>query len=287
MGIFITTIMDIQINHIATQWRFIERMNEMGLNIVEISRQIWEAEKEKKPIAPLTETYPEVTVEDAYAIQKQVQVLKLESGSRIIGHKIGLTSKAMQQSLGVPEPDFGSMYDDTLLQEGSLIDSQQFLQPKVEAELAFIMKHDLKGPGVHFHDVIRATEYIVPAFEIIDSRVRNWEIKIQDTVADNASYGALVLGSRGIIAGDLDLRTIGLVLEQNGEVIDTAAGAAVLGHPAAAVAWLCNKLAQFDEGLKAGDVVLSGSFTKAYVAKPGDVYIAQFGGIGTVQVGFK
>lgn len=259
----------------------------MSLNIEQAVKQLWEAGKSKEPIAPLTETNPGLSVEDAYAIQKQVQALKLETGSRLIGHKIGLTSKAMQNALGVPEPDFGSLYDDTLLPEGSFVDYQQFLQPKVEAELAFVMKHDLKGPGVHFHDVMRATDYIVPAFEIIDSRVRNWEIKIQDTIADNASYGALVLGSRGIAVNEADLRTIGLVLEQNGEVIDTAAGAAVLGHPAAAVAWLCNKLAQFGDGLKAGDIVLSGSLTKAYEAKPGDVFTAHFGGVGSVQVGFK
>ncbi|MCM3727211.1 2-keto-4-pentenoate hydratase [Neobacillus cucumis] len=259
----------------------------MSLIIEQAVKQLWEADNNKEPIAPLTEMYPNLTLEDAYAIQKQVQAWKLDSGSRVIGHKIGLTSKAMQNALGVPEPDFGSLFDDTLLPEGSFVDYQQFLQPKVEAELAFVMKHDLKGPGVHFHDVIRATDYIVPAFEIIDSRIRNWEIKIQDTVADNASYGALVLGSHGIRVSDLDLRTIGLVLEQNGEVIDTAAGAAVLGHPAAAVAWLCNKLAAFGEGLKAGDIVLSGSFTKAYEAKPGDVYTAHFGGVGSVQVGFK
>jgi 2-oxopent-4-enoate hydratase len=259
----------------------------MSLNKEHAVKQLWEAGKNKAPIAPLTETYPEITVEDAYAIQKQVQAWKLESGRRVIGHKIGLTSKAMQNALGVPEPDFGAMFDDTLLPEGSFVDFQAFLQPKVEAELAFVMKQDLKGPGVHFHDVIRATDYIVPAFEIIDSRVRNWEIKIQDTIADNASYGALVLGSRGISPRELDLRTIGLVLEQNGEVIDTAAGAAVLGHPAAAVAWLCNKLAEFGEGLKAGDIVLSGSLTKAYEAKSGDQFTAHFGGVGSVQVGFK
>jgi 2-keto-4-pentenoate hydratase len=259
----------------------------MSQIIEEAAKFLWEAEKNGQPIEQLTKTFPELTVADAYAIQKQVQAWKLETGSRVIGHKIGLTSKAMQNALGVPEPDFGSLYDNTLLPEGSSVDYTKFLQPKVEAELAFVMKHDLKGPGVHFLDVIRATDYIIPAFEIIDSRVRDWKIKIEDTVADNASFGALVLGSRGIPVNDRDLRTVGLVLEHNGEVIDTAAGAAVLGHPAAAVAWLCNKLAEFDEGLKAGDIVLSGSFTQAYVAKPGDLYTAHFGGVGAVQVGFK
>jgi 2-keto-4-pentenoate hydratase len=259
----------------------------MSLIVEQAAKNLWEADNNRQPIDPLTETYPDITVEDAYAIQKQVQAWKLESGSRLIGHKIGLTSKAMQNALGVPEPDFGSLFEHALLPEGSFVRYEQFLQPKVEAELAFIMKHDLQGPGVHFHDVIRATDYIVPAFEIIDSRVRDWKIKIQDTIADNASFGALVLGSRGIPVSDLDLRTIGLVLERNGEVIDTAAGAAVLGHPAAAVAWLCNKLATFGEGLKSGDIVLSGSFTKAYEVKPGDLYTAHFGGVGTVQVGFE
>ncbi|WP_369414669.1 2-keto-4-pentenoate hydratase [Collibacillus ludicampi] len=250
------------------------------------AKALWEAELNRQPIEPLTQTYESITVEDSYAIQQQVKAWKLDSGRRIIGRKIGLTSQAMQNALGVHEPDFGSLFDDMLLPEGSLVPYERFLQPKVEAELAFIMKHDLQGPAVHFQDVIQATAYVVPAFEIIDSRVRDWKIKIQDTVADNASSGALILGSRGVSVHDVNLRLIGLVLERNGEVIDTAAGAAVLGHPATAVAWLCNKLATFGEGMKAGDIVLSGSFTRAYEVKPGDVYSAHFAGVGTVQVGF-
>ncbi|GEN33259.1 MULTISPECIES: 2-keto-4-pentenoate hydratase [Aneurinibacillus] len=251
------------------------------------AKELWEAERNNQPISPLTETYSGFTVEDAYAVQQQVKAWKVEAGARLIGRKIGLTSKAMQNALGVPEPDFGSLYDNMLLPEGTTIPFEQFLQPKVEAELAFIMKEDLQGPGVHFQDVIRATSFIVPAFEIIDSRVRDWKIKIQDTIADNASSGALVLGSRGVFVDELNLRLVGLVLESNGQVVDTAAGAAVLGHPAAAVAWLCNKLAEFGEGLQAGDIVLSGSFTKAYEVKPGSVFSAHFDQIGTVQIGFE
>jgi 2-keto-4-pentenoate hydratase len=259
----------------------------MSTVIEQAAAQLLEAEKNRQPINQLTETYPDFSIEDAYAVQQQVKARKLESNARIIGRKIGLTSLAMQNALGVHEPDFGSLYENMLLPEGSAIPYEQFLQPKVEAELAFIMKKDLKGPGVHFQDVLQATSYIVPAFEIIDSRVRDWKIRIEDTIADNASSGALVLGSRGINVEDVNLRLVGLVLERNGQVVDTAAGAAVLGHPAAAVAWLCNKLSQFGEGLKEGDIILSGSFTKAYEVKPGDVYSAHFNQIGSVQVGFE
>ncbi|UOF92629.1 2-keto-4-pentenoate hydratase [Fodinisporobacter ferrooxydans] len=253
--------------------------------IEQAAKELWDAERNRQPVHPISETYADITIEDAYAIQQQVKEWKLNSGARLIGRKIGLTSLAMQHALNVHEPDFGSLYDNMLLPEGSSVPYERFLQPKIEAELAFVMKKDLQGP-VHFLDVLQATAYVVPAFEIIDSRVRDWKINIKDTVADNASSGALVLGSRSVPVDDLNLRLIGLVLECNGQIVDTAAGAAVLGHPAEAVAWLCNKLAAFGEGLKAGDIVLSGSFTKAYIAQPGYVFHAHFDRIGTVQVGF-
>jgi 2-oxopent-4-enoate hydratase len=198
--------------------------------VEQAARQLYDAVENHHAIEPLTTQFPEIKVEDAYAIQQLVQTWRIDSGSRLIGRKIGLTSLAMQKALNVYEPDFGSLFDDMLLPEGTTIVVEQFLQPKIEAELAFIMKSDLRGPGVHFHDVLQATAAVVPAFEIIDSRVRDWTIKIEDTVADNASSGALVLGSRAVSPFDVDLRLVGLVLECNGEVVETAAGAAVLGH---------------------------------------------------------
>ncbi|MBX6395352.1 MAG: fumarylacetoacetate hydrolase family protein [Alicyclobacillaceae bacterium] len=251
------------------------------------AEELWEAQRSKKTVEPLTERFPGITVEDAYAVQRVIHRRRLDAGRRVIGRKIGLTSAAMQAALGVHEPDFGILYDDMLLPEGTAVRIGDFIQPKIEAELAFVLRSDLKGPGVHFHDVLRATAGIIPAFEIIDSRVADWRIRIQDTVADNASSGALILGSRCVPVEGLDLRLVGLVLERGGEVLDTAAGAAVLGHPAHAVAWLCNKLAEFGEGLCAGDIVLSGSFTRAWEVQPGDVFRASFGGVGTVEVGFR
>ncbi|WP_258359660.1 2-keto-4-pentenoate hydratase [Moorella sulfitireducens] len=251
-----------------------------------IATELLAAEASCRPIEPLTATYPDLTVEDAYRIQLAGIEMKKARGSKVIGKKIGLTSKAMQQLLGVNEPDYGHLLDNMLLLEGEPCRREELLLPRVEGELAFILKDTLKGPGVTIADVYRATEGIMPAFEIVDSRIRDWKIKLQDTIADNASSARLVLGSRMVPIKDLDLRLIGMVLEKNGEVASTGAGAAVWGHPAAAVAWLANKLAAFDIALEAGEIILSGAVTAAENASAGDVFTVSFHGLGSLSLKF-
>ncbi|MDR0828054.1 MAG: fumarylacetoacetate hydrolase family protein [Desulfovibrio sp.] len=244
------------------------------------------AELERKSIKPLTTAYPDLTIADAYAVQYAGVKARLADGGKIIGKKVGLTSKAMQKFLGVGEPDFGYLFADMVFDEEIAVPVSRFLQPKIEAELAFIMGEDLLGPGVTFVDVLRATAAIVPAFEVVDSRVIDWKIKIQDTIADNGSSAGLVLGSKLVPVDAVNLKYVGLVLEKNGVIIDTAAGAAVLGHPAKAAAWLVNSLSIMGVGLHKGEVVLSGSFTKAYEIQNGDFFTAYFGGIGAVKILF-
>ncbi len=253
----------------------------------EIANQLLEAERSLKPIAPLTETYPEISVQQAYQIQLAQIQQKVKQGARVIGKKIGLTSKAMQEMVGVSEPDYGHLLDTMSYVDGEIIDIGQFIEPKVEVEIAFILAKDLKGPGVSITNVIDATDYIVPAFEVIDSRIKDWKIKFEDTVADNGSSAKVVLGGIPTKIDQVDLRHIGMVIDVNGAQIATGAGAAVLGNPLKAVAWLANKLGEFDISLKAGEVILSGAITAAVPIKSGDIFNAHFAHIGSVSVGFK
>jgi 2-keto-4-pentenoate hydratase len=251
-----------------------------------IAEALFAAEQDRKPIPPLTETDPGITVEEAYRIQIQVMERKRAAGQVVVGKKIGLTSRAMQAMLGVDEPDYGHILDNMVVMEGESIPSKELIQPKVEGEIAFILKEDLKGPGVTLTEVIRASEGVIPALEIIDSRIVNWKIKLPDTVADNASSARIVLGGKLTSLSGLDLRTVGMVLEKNGEVVATAAGAAVLGHPAQAVAWLANKLSMYGISLRKGEVILSGSLTGAIPVGSGDFIRADFGILGDVKVKF-
>lgn len=251
-----------------------------------IARELLRAEKEGVPLEPLTSTYPGLGVKEAYQIQLNGIESKLQGGRRVIGKKIGLTSKAMQKLLGVDEPDYGHLLDDMLLPEGEPCPRQKLLYPRIEGELAFILKERLKGPGITIADVLRATEGIMPAIEIVDSRIRDWKIKLPDMVADNASSARLVLGGRMAAAKDLDLRLIGMILEKNGELVNSGAGAAVWGNPAAAVAWLANKLAEFGICLEAGEIILSGAVTGAVDAAAGDVFNVSFCGLGTITLRF-
>ena len=244
------------------------------------------AEKDCTPIGTLTDAYPDLTVIDAYRIQKAGIEMKLAQGRKIIGKKIGLTSRGMQQLLGVNEPDYGQLLDNMLIPEGMPCSRGELLQPKIEGELAFILKEDLEGPGVTVADVYRATEFIVPAFEIVDSRIRDWKIKLADTVADNASSARLVLGSRMAPVQDVDLRLIGMLLEKNGETVNSGVGAEVWGNPAAAVAWLSNKLSEFGIALEAGEIVLSGALTAAAAVNAGDVFTVSFHGLGSLSLKF-
>lgn len=237
-------------------------------------------------LAPLTSRHPEITIDDAYAIQQHLMARRLAAGEKVIGKKIGVTSKAVMDMLGVYQPDFGWLTDAMVYNEGESIPMSRLIQPKAEGEIAFVLKKTLKGPGVTVADVLAATEGVMACFEIVDSRIENWKIKIQDTVADNASCGVFVLGDRLVDPRDVDLTTCGMVLEKNGEIVVTGAGAAALGHPANAVAWLANTLGAHGTALEAGEVVLSGSLGAMVPVKTGDNLRVTIGGIGGCSVRF-
>ena len=235
---------------------------------------------------PLSSRHPDITIEDAYAIQQRLIARRLGAGERVVGKKIGVTSQAVMNMLGVFQPDFGILLDGMVYNEGQPIEARTLIQPKAEGEIAFILKKDLMGPGVTAADVMAATEGVMACFEIVDSRIRDWKIQIQDTVADNASCGVFVLGDRLVDPRDVDLATCGMVPEKNGEIVATGAGAAALGHPANAVAWLANTLGRLGMGLKAGEVVLSGSLGIMVPVQAGDSLRVTIGGIGGCSVRF-
>ncbi|MBA5635572.1 2-oxopent-4-enoate hydratase [Duganella sp. LX20W] len=255
--------------------------------ITQYGDELYQAYVDRKTVPPLTARTPEITLEDAYRIQSRMVARRLQAGETIVGKKIGVTSKAVQDFLGVFQPDFGQLTSGMIYQEGDSIDLNGLIQPKAEAELAFVLKHDLVGPGVTAMDVIRATDYVVPCFEIVDSRITDWKIKIQDTVADNASCGVFVLGKTHGDPRQLDITLAGMVLEKNGEVFSTAAGAAVQGSPANAVAWLANTLGALGIPFKAGEIILSGSQSALVPVADGDQLTCTVGGLGSCQVKFS
>jgi 2-oxopent-4-enoate hydratase len=251
-----------------------------------LARELYTADIGRTPVQAITERYPDISNEEAYKIQLNGMKLRLADGHIIVGKKIGLTSKAMQNALGVFEPDYGYITDQMMAFEGDPISMESLILPKIEPEIAFVLKQDLSGPGVTVADVLQATAGVMPAFEIIDSRLKDWKIKIQDTIADGASIGRIIVSGKLSPIDEFDLRYTGLVLEKNGEVVATAAGAAVLGHPANAVAWLANKLSQYGMTLNAGDIVMSGSLTAACPVAAGDSVRATFDRIGAVSARF-
>ena len=240
----------------------------------------------RTPVAPLTDREPGITLDDAYRIQLRMIQRRLDAGETIIGKKIGVTSKVVMDMLKVNQPDFGQMTSGMVFNEGEAIRVDSMIAPRAEAEVAFILKHDLEGPGVTAADVLRATDCVLPCFEIVDSRIKDWKIKIQDTVADNASCGVLTLGGVRRSPRDLDLALAGMVLEKNGELISTSTGAAVQGSPVNAVAWLANTLGRLGIGLKAGEVILSGSQSPLVPVKAGDSLVCAVGGLGSTSVRF-
>lgn len=259
----------------------------MSLLIKEIAEELLLAERNKLAIAPLTEQYSELNVTDAYQIQLEVTKKKVSEGRTIIGKKVGLTSVAMQKMLGVDEPDYGHLLDDMKVEDGGKVKVSDMLSPKIEAEIGFILKDDLQGPNVTFLDVLMATEYIVPTLEIIDSRIADWKIRLVDTVADNGSSAKVVVGNKLSKIDGIDLRSLGMVFYKNCEMVATGSGAAALGHPAHAIAWLANKLHEFDITLKAGELILPGALSAAMNVQAGDVVSAQFGPLGSVSVTFE
>jgi 2-oxo-hept-3-ene-1,7-dioate hydratase len=243
------------------------------------------AEKERRQAPQLTKTWPELTMEDAYAISTEVANRKIAAGAKLIGHKVGLTSKAMQRSSQIDEPDYGHLLDSMMIADGAKVPHENFCLPRVEVELAFILGKRLKGPGVGLPDVLRATEYVVPAIEIVDARLQDPR-KIFDTVSDNGAAAGIVIGGRPVGPMDVDLRWVGGIMYRNSEIEETGVAAGVLGHPALGVAWLANKLGQHDVALEPGHIVLAGSFTRVVFAKKGDTLHADFGTLGGIAVQF-
>jgi 2-oxopent-4-enoate/cis-2-oxohex-4-enoate hydratase len=254
--------------------------------IEQLGTELYQALVDAKTVKPLTERHPDISIEDAYQIQKQLMKLRLAAGERVIGKKIGVTSKAVMNMLGVYQPDFGYLTDGMVYNEGQAIPMSRLIQPKAEGEIAFVLKKTLKGPGISSADVLAATEGVMACFEIVDSRIQDWKIKIQDTVADNASCGVFVLGDRLVDPRDVDLNTCGMVLEKNGDIVATGAGAAALGAPANAVAWLANTLGRLGIALEAGEVVMSGSLAIMVPVAAGDNLRVSIGGIGSCSVRF-
>jgi 2-keto-4-pentenoate hydratase len=262
-------------------------VGEHSIPIEAVANELRDAELSRVAIPPVSERFPSFTIADAYAVQSLGIERRLKAGSVVAGRKVGLTSVAMQQQLGVSEPDFGVLLNDMVVGDGDGVPTSELLQPRVESEIAFVLDRDLAGPGVTAVKAIAATGGVVPAIEIIDSRIENWKISLVDTIADNASSARVVLGGKVTKIDGFDLKLVGVVFSHNGVVTETGSGAAVLGNPARCVAWLANKLAEFGECLRAGDVVLAGSLHRAIAVVPGAVISAEFDHLGTVSVHFS
>jgi 2-keto-4-pentenoate hydratase len=256
-------------------------------SIEEMAELLLGAYASHEPIEPLTGTYEELTVEDAYEIQL-LQVRRwLAAGGQVKGHKVGLTSAAMQRQLGVSQPDYGHLLDGMFWLEHEPIPVSRFLQPRVEPEIAFVLAKPLRGPSVTVVDAIDAVGFVLPALELIDSRIKDWRIGLADTIADNASSGGVVLGSTPVPLSGIDLRLAGCTLHKNGELAGTGAGGAVLGSPVSALVWLANTVGARGVALEAGQVILPGSVTAAVPVKAGDSVTATFAGLGSVTARFS
>lgn len=254
--------------------------------IEQLGDELYTALTTRQTIEPFTNRGLDISVEDAYYIQQRMLSRRMAAGERIVGKKIGVTSKVVQNMLNVHQPDFGYLLDGMIYNEGEAIPMDTLIQPRAEGEIAFILKKDLMGPGLSNADVLAATEGVMACFEIVDSRIHDWKIKIQDTVADNASCGVFVLGDRMVDPRKVDLTTCGMVLEKNGDIVGTGAGAAALGSPVNAVAWLANTLGRLGIPLKAGEVILSGSLAALIPVQAGDSLRVSIGGIGGCSVRF-
>ncbi|MHC9296991.1 2-keto-4-pentenoate hydratase [Mycobacterium sp. LTG2003] len=253
----------------------------------QLAADLAQAERSRVPITPLTDANPGIDVVDAYEIQLINIRQRVAEGARVIGHKVGLSSKAMQDMMGVDEPDYGHLLDEMQVYEEKPVKSSDYLYPRVEVEVGFILADDLPGAGCTEEDVLAATAAFAPAIELIDTRITNWQIKLCDTIADNASSAGWVLGEARVSPKDIDIRNIDAVLTNHGEVVAEGRSDAVLGNPVTAVAWLARKVEGFGVRLKAGDIVLPGSCTRAIDAPPGSDFIADFAGLGSVRLSFE
>lgn len=254
--------------------------------IASIADELARAEQERTMVPLLTRRHPGMTVEDSYAVQAEWRRRGEAAGRRLVGRKIGLTSKVMQAATGITEPDYGAIFDDMVLENGSVIEHSRFSSVRVEVELAFVLADDLAGEHVSVFDVLRATEYVVPALEILSSRIEMEGRTIVDTISDNAAMGAMVYGGNPVRPHDVDLRWVSALLYRNETIEESGVAAAVLNHPASGVAWLARKLAAHGDQLHAGDIVLAGSFTRPMWVHPGDSVLADYRELGTISCRF-
>ena len=254
--------------------------------ITAIADELASAERDRTTAPLLTARYPEMTVEDSYAVQNEWRRRGIAAGRTFVGRKIGLTSKVMQAATGITEPDYGAIFSDMVFENGSVIEHDQFSNVRIEVELAFVLGAPLRGPNVTIFDVLRATEYVVPALEILSSRLEMKGRTIVDTISDNAAMGGMVYGGNPMKIGEIDLRWVSALLYRNETIEESGVAAAVLNHPATGVVWLANKLAQHDDGLAAGEIVLAGSFTRPMWVEKGDTVLADYGPMGTISCRF-
>ncbi|AOE83981.1 fumarylacetoacetate hydrolase family protein [Pseudomonas sp. TCU-HL1] len=255
----------------------------------EFGEELYQALLAGRTLAPLTERWPEITIDDAYRISLYAIERRVAAGDAIVGKKIGVTSEAVQRMLNVHQPDFGFITRDMWFDDGDeiSISGTRLIQPRAEGEIAFKLKRDLIGPGVTEQDVLDATEYVMPCFEIVDSRIHDWKIRIQDTVADNASCGVFVLGREQVDPRELDLPNLRMTVFKNGTQISQGLGSAVQGNPLTAVAWLANTLGAFGIPFKAGEIILSGSLVPLEPARAGDHFELTIDGLGSARVSFR
>jgi 2-oxo-hept-3-ene-1,7-dioate hydratase len=251
-----------------------------------IADELHQAGATRTPVPLLTTRYPQIEIKDSYAVQRIWAQRQEAAGRRKRGHKIGLTSKAMQDATGIDEPDYGVIFDDAVLESGHVFEWSRYTHPRVEMELAFVLKDTLRGPRVTLFDVLRATEYVVPALEVLDSRVEMDGRTIIDTIADNAAMGAMVVGGRPVAPDAVDLRWVSGTLSRNAEIIETGVAAGVLNHPGNGVHWLANRIAQHGDELEAGEIILAGSFTRPMTVAAGDTVYADYGELGVVTCRF-
>jgi 2-oxo-hept-3-ene-1,7-dioate hydratase len=254
--------------------------------IQQLAEELAEADRTHSVIPRITARHPDATVEDSYAIQGVWRDRMIADGRRLVGRKIGLTSRAMQQATGITEPDYGVMFDDTLYRSGAEIPVDRFSNVRIEVELAFVLKAPLEGPDCTLDDALAAIDYAVPALEILNSHIELQGRTIVDTIADNAAYGAMILGTVHKRPDEIDLRWVPGVLARNGEIEETGVAAGVLGHPATGVAWLANKFHQHGARLEAGEIILAGSFTRPMWVSRGDSVLCDYGPMGVIECRF-
>lgn len=254
--------------------------------IEQISNQLLEAETTCRPINLISEQFEDLSYDDVYSVQLRGIHKKVHAGAIVVGKKIGLTSKGMQAQFNIDEPDYGIIIDKMVFREGKPLSTNKLILPRIEAEIAFLLRDNLKGPGITLPKVFKAIDGVIPAFEVIDSRFKG-KITVKDSIADNASNAAVILGGKITPISDIDLRLTGMILEKNGEIIATATGAEVMGNPAQAVAWLANKLSDYDISLQSGEFIMSGSLTSAAHVESGSSFRATFDRLGSVSVSFE